>query len=517
MKLQTRLLLAPCLTAAVALGAAGLNAWLADRAAQSVGNRFQHNFENFRRLNQAQHQLGQMQIEAYHTVVLVASLDETALKAVRSKLKQQADGVRQQLQSLTEAAPNPTAAATLERLGPSLGAYAHQIDDAIDLASVDPNTGAAALHTADTNFQQMTNALGSLLTQMDELAKAEHDDAVTEGRQASGLLLGLGILATLAVLAGSILMLRRLAQALGEATALALAVAEGDLSRQEPTERQDEIGALQHGLGQMVVRLSASLGTVHRVAQDIAGAGSEIATGNQDLSHRTEQAASSLQETASAMEELTTTVRQSAESAEQANVLAGSASEVAQRGGAAVARVVRTMEDINSASRKIEDIVSVIDGIAFQTNLLALNAAVQAARAGEQGRGFAVVAGEVRSLAGRSAEAAREIKGLIKDSVERVAQGAEQVQAAGQTMEEIVASVNRVGQIIADISHSSRDQSNGIGQINASVSRLDQVTQQNAALVEQSAAAAESLKEQAAQLTQVVGAFRLQASDTAMH
>jgi methyl-accepting chemotaxis protein len=248
---------------------------------------------------------------------------------------------------------------------------------------------------------------------------------------------------------------------------------------------------------------------VQNATESIGTASAEIATGNQDLSARTEQTASNLQQAASSMEQLTGTVKQSADSARHANQLATSAAEVAARGGQVVSQVVATMDDINASSKKIADIIGVIDGIAFQTNILALNAAVEAARAGEQGRGFAVVASEVRSLAQRSAEAAKEIKGLIGASVEKVEGGSRLVADAGRTMAEIVSSVQRVSDIIGEITAASAEQSDGIGQINTSVSQLDQMTQQNSALVEQSAAAADSLKEQAVKLAQVVGTFKL--------
>ncbi len=242
----------------------------------------------------------------------------------------------------------------------------------------------------------------------------------------------------------------------------------------------------------------------------IGTASAEIASGNHDLSHRTEQAASNLQRTASNMEQLTSTVRQSAHAAREASQMATSAAAVAARGGEVVGQVVSTMDDINHSARKIADIIGVIDGIAFQTNILALNAAVEAARAGEQGRGFAVVASEVRSLAGRSAEAAKEIKSLIQTSVEKVESGASLVQHAGQTMAEIVSSVQGVSQTINAITSAVSEQSDGIGEINTAVGQLDQMTQQNAALVEQSAAAASSLQDQAQRLSQAVSVFRLQ-------
>ncbi len=283
--------------------------------------------------------------------------------------------------------------------------------------------------------------------------------------------------------------------------------AEGEISLDLSRQVVKSSGGL--ALKRSIERIGTAMAHVQGAAASIQVASSEIATGNQDLSSRTEQTASSLQQTASSMEQLTGTVKQSADSARQANQLAATAGAVAARGGSVVAQVVSTMVEINNSSKKISDIIGTIDGIAFQTNILALNAAVEAARAGEQGRGFAVVASEVRSLAQRSAEAAKEIKTLIGASVERVESGSKLVADAGTTMSEIVASVQRVSDIIGEITAAASEQSDGIGQINVAVSQLDQMTQQNSALVEESAAAAESLKGQAVTLASVVSAFRL--------
>ncbi|MGC4078045.1 MAG: methyl-accepting chemotaxis protein [Rubrivivax sp.] len=289
---------------------------------------------------------------------------------------------------------------------------------------------------------------------------------------------------------------------------VAQAIADGDLTRPIHLQGRDEANDLLAALARMQESLQRMVGQMRSSADSIEQASREVAAGNTELSSRTEQTAGSLQQTTSAMEQITGTVRQSADAAREASTLAGTAAEVAQRGGEVVGQVVTTMDEINASSRRIGDIIGTIDGIAFQTNILALNAAVEAARAGEQGRGFAVVAGEVRSLAQRSAEAAREIKALIGNSVEKVDTGARLVADAGSTMNEIVASVHRVNQIIGEISRAAVEQSSGLSQVNGAVSELDGMTQQNAALVEQSAAAAESLKEQAERLGAIVAAFR---------
>ncbi len=282
-----------------------------------------------------------------------------------------------------------------------------------------------------------------------------------------------------------------------------------DLSAAMPVERMDEVGRTATAFNKFLERIVDVIATVRTSADTVSVAAAQISAGNADLSVRTEQQASSLEETASSLEELTSAVRQNTDNARQANSLAVSASDVARKGGAVVAQVVGTMGSINESAKKIADIIGVIDGIAFQTNILALNAAVEAARAGEQGRGFAVVATEVRNLAQRSAAAAKEIKGLIEDSVDKVNTGSVLVDQAGATMEEIVASIRRVTDIMGDIANASHEQSAGIEQVNQAISQMDQVTQQNAALVEEAAAAASSLQDRAVELVDVVAVFRL--------
>ncbi len=322
-------------------------------------------------------------------------------------------------------------------------------------------------------------------------------------------MIGLIVLAVVVTAFTGWQLVRAITVPLGLAAEHARRVAAGDLSSQVAVTEQNEFGELQRAFSDMNSSLTRIVSEVRNGTESIVSASSQIAAGNMDLSNRTESQASSLEETASAMEELTTTVKQNADNARQANDLANKASEVAARGGQVVSEVVTTMGGINDSARKIADIIGVIDGIAFQTNILALNAAVEAARAGEQGRGFAVVAAEVRSLAQRSANAAKEIKLLIDDSVGKVETGNRQVEQAGTTMGEVVASIQRVAEIMGEITSASREQSVGIEQVNMAITQMDESTQQNAALVEQAAAAAKSLQDQATLLEGLVRRFKL--------
>ncbi|HSW07743.1 methyl-accepting chemotaxis protein [Aquabacterium sp.] len=361
---------------------------------------------------------------------------------------------------------------------------------------------ADAYVAAITKFQQHQQGLA------DEQTAATTADA----KRAQWLLASLALMCLVLGAGAAWVITRSVTRPLRDAVAATQRIAAGDLSQPVAHVGRDEVGDMLGGLAEMQQSLRKLVGEVHQATDSIRTASSEVADGSLDLSSRTEQAAASLQQTASSMEQISTTVRHTAESAQTANALAASASKAATQGGQVVAQVVTAMEDISNRSKQIGDITGLIDTIAFQTNILALNAAVEAARAGEQGRGFAVVAGEVRTLAQRAADAAHEIKALIGSSVDTVDAGARLVQDAGSVMSEIVSSVQRVSGIVNEITTAAGEQSTGIGQVNVAVNQLDQMTQQNAALVEESAAAAASLQEQAARLARLMGVFKLDAT-----
>ena len=444
-----------------------------------------------------------------------------ALTGKDSSLEPLASGQRgftehlQKIRALT--ADNP---AQLERLKALEGAQQQWLATAINpvialrrAAAVDGSLDAVVAAEQAGKGKAAMDAMRILLA---DIGKTESMLLGQRGQEAAALqsrttwvLLGGGVIAALLACMLAILLTRNITRPLVEAVALAQRVAQGDLSSDIVVRSQDETGQLMAALRDMNTALVGIVGEVRGGTDTIATASAQIAVGTMDLSSRTEQQASSLEETASSMEELTAAVKQNADNALAARSLASAASSVAVKGGAVVSEVVQTMGSINDSSRKIADIIGVIDGIAFQTNILALNAAVEAARAGEQGRGFAVVATEVRNLAQRSASAAKEIKGLIDDSVEKVGAGSKLVDQAGTTMQDVVDSVQRLSAIIGEITDASEEQRLGIEQVNEAISQMDQVTQQNAALVEEAAAAANAMQDQAAQLSHAVQVFRL--------
>ncbi len=448
---------------------------------------------------------------ARRSMELLIVEDPAQLAEIKKRMAENVRTIDVALETLDKLLYLPEGRQLLETLVPARQAYVASFRKVAQLVESGDREAATALMISETlpaldALQAPIDGLTSLQKRIVVASSAEVRDTIDD----SGLLML--ALAGAALLLGVILarwISLSITRPMGEAVQVAKTVASGDLGSHIEVRTRDECGQLLQALKDMNGSLTRTVNQVRQGTNSIATATSQIAAGNLDLSSRTEEQASALEQTAASMQELTHTVKQNYESGKHANQLAESASEVAVKGGAVVGQVVQTMEAINVSSRKIADIIGVIDGIAFQTNILALNAAVEAARAGEQGRGFAVVASEVRNLAGRSASAAKEIKQLIEESVGNVSDGCKLVEQAGSTMDEIVVHVRRVSDLMREITMASQDQSSGIDQINQAVGQMDQVTQQNAALVEESAAAAQALEHQAQSLVHAVSVFRL--------
>jgi methyl-accepting chemotaxis protein len=509
MKLLTRFLAVPAIASAAIVAIAAASAYALRTERDAMASVYTQSADAAT-LQRVRARTAESTAHVYRVVSTIGSLDE-------KRVAEERKGVRQRFAETGEliAELGRSGGDGLGKLAEDLAArnakVAKLADDAIDMAAVDPNTGVAAMQSAD----QEAAAIGALVLErgktLRDAAGARFDGALAIEKRAGWIIWGSAALAALLVLWLSRTLMRSIVRSVASASDVAKHIAGGDLSQPVAVDGIGELGDLQRALSEMQASLRSIVAGVRGSAESIGTASGQIAVGNADLSGRTEAQASNLQQTSSSMEQLTQTVRANADSAKQANQLALSASEVAQRGGTVVGQVVERMDSITDSSRKIAEIIGVIDGIAFQTNILALNAA----RAGEQGRGFAVVAGEVRSLAQRSADAAREIKELITASVAEVENGSRLVQQAGATMAEIVGSVQRVTDIIGEISAATGEQSLQIGQVGQAVTQLDRMTQQNAALVEESAAAAESLKEQAQALNRAVAVFRLGSGDSA--
>ena len=464
--------------------------------------------------------------------IIKDALNETARNMRNALLMTDAKQIKGELDTIAQG--SITISAALDRLDQTIKSekgrtYVKALTDArgrftplkdkfVSLVEQGLRAEAQVLLFAEVRPAQLEYMLGldKLVEYQSSLMHKAGEDAHDVSASAQQLVAILSVIAVIISAFLGFLATRSITRPLSQAVGLARKVADGDLTGTIVVTSKDETGQLLQALQDMNNGLVRIVTQVRMGTDTIATASSQIATGNLDLSSRTEEQASSLEETASSMEELTSTVKQNADNARQSNQLAMTASEVAVRGGAVVSQVVETMGSINDSANKIVDIIGVIDGIAFQTNILALNAAVEAARAGEQGRGFAVVASEVRNLAQRSASAAKEIKTLIDDSVEKVGTGSRLVNEAGATMGEVVESVRRVTDIMSEITAASQEQTDGIEQINQAVMQMDQVTQQNAALVEEAAAAAESLQDQASNLLQVVSVFKLDGNALAL-
>jgi methyl-accepting chemotaxis protein len=442
---------------------------------------------------------------------LILQTDAAQKTAAKDSMDQDRALISEQMALLEKTMVTDEGKSLLKAMGSARAEYGPFVDDVVALA-----TQGKTAEASELLFGERYKTQGAYLASLSAMLKFQEDNMAKSGQhaadvygQASLLVVAATCMAVLMGMALAYFVTRSITVPLGHAVAATDRVANGDLSVPIESPSQDETGLLLSALQRMQQNLALTVSRVRSCSDNVATASSEIAQGNQDLSGRTESQASALQETAAAMEELGSTVRANADNARQANQLAQTASSVAVKGGHVVSQVVDTMQGINDASKKIFDIISVIDGIAFQTNILALNAAVEAARAGEQGRGFAVVASEVRSLAGRSADAAREIKSLINASVERVEQGTALVDQAGVTMGELVSSIRKVTNIMGEISAASGEQAAGVTQIGDAVTQMDTATQQNAALVEQMAAAASSLNHQSQDMVQAVAVFKL--------
>jgi methyl-accepting chemotaxis protein len=513
MKVWHKILVAPGVAIMFLMALGAMSYMGLTRQQSTLSELFNNRLGNYQLVADSAQEITEVHSGVYRLFTWISNLKEDKIKQITAAQKAKIDGLIKNVSAFSDrpgldAGERKVAESAVKRLVQ----YRKQADDAIEMSTVDVNIGMASMQTADGSFEEMLKDFKELVAIEKRLAQQSYASAGTAFAQLLVELVAILVLALGISVGTSAFMSRIIVRPLRHAIKLAGRIAAGDLTSEIAVVGRDETAELLRALKDMNASLKKIVAEVRGSTDSISTASQQIASGNADLSQRTEEQASSLEETASSMEELSSTVKQNAENARQANQLAAGASEVAAKGGAVVGEVVGTMSSINESSKKIVDIISVIDGIAFQTNILALNAAVEAARAGEQGRGFAVVASEVRSLAQRSAAAAKEIKQLIGDSVDKVGAGTRLVDEAGKTMQEIVASVKRVTDIMSEITAASQEQSSGIEQVNQAITQMDEVTQQNAALVEEAAAAAESMQEQAQQLAQVVAVFNLDAA-----
>ncbi len=511
MKIKARILIPSgiCLAATIAVGATGIIAM--NRIGDMLQESNEHELATYSRALKIKASLAELQAYVYREVTLANSQSADQVKQTRASIATQMTAQRQELQALQpEVAHDSDGAQALQDALADLTKYANLADQAVDMASIDPNTGMATMQSADEIYHHNAKRLDKIVDSGNTALQAAFASIGRTRTQMGAIDLVVTLGAVVAAVILTLLAMRRISEDIRQCAQLAHSVARGELAGATVQSHTDEMGELLGTLEQMKTSLREVVGQVRYGIESMTSATREIAQGNDDLSRRTEQQAANLDSTSANMAKMAGAIERSAGHARQAETLVNSASQVAARGGAVVGEVVQQMSEIQSSSQKIAEIIGVIDGIAFQTNILALNAAVEAARAGEQGRGFAVVAGEVRNLAQRSAQAAREIKDLISHSVEKVESGSRLVNNAGQTMTEIVNQVQKVTDLIAEITAATHVQSSDAGAVNIAVEQLDTMTQKNAALAEQSAAAAQSLSQQMEKLASAVSVFKIQ-------
>jgi len=508
MRMMSKMLVAPAAAVALMLVIASVAGWGMRNQREALGELSGTYLEYRRTTNNVRFEVASVANQALRMFASISTLDARRIETERPGLKKRLADAATTLQKIDLPDTNdedPLIKAAVAEID----AFSQKLDAALELSATDLKAAAAAITSVDEQYKRTVEAVQAVGRFVNDRATAMMARANSSASMAAWVVWVTFAIAAAMAMALSVVLARRTVDELVALSRGASDLAGGNLGVPFEIRSRDEVGDMARALEGMREALTRMIVDIRGTSESIHTASSEVAQGNQDLSSRTEQQASNLQQTAASMQQMTSTVKHNADTASQASQLANAASEVAERGGVVVSQVVSRMGEISQSSRKIEEIIAVIDGIAFQTNILALNAAVEAARAGEQGRGFAVVAGEVRNLAQRSAQAAREIKSLIADSVAKVESGSTLVNEAGQTMGDIVAQVKRVTDLIAEITSATLEQSSGIGQVNLAMTQLDQMTQQNAALVEQSAAAAQSLKDQADRLAQAVAMFKL--------
>ncbi len=506
MKIVHKLFIAPAVAMAFLILIGGMVYFFSGEQDRRLLRLKEDTFEGFRGISAQTIALGQINSEVYANIAIMASLDEKAITGISKDINDKTSKITSELKRLEN---NRSVKETVQKLLPILNRYTTAVLSAIDMASVDPNTGIASMQTATREFNALKSELDMNLQHLEKETSSTIATSKADNQRMLWMIVACLIAASATQIILSIFIARGVTVPLNQAIGIAQTVAAGRLDKVIEVRSNDEIGYLLQALKDMSESLARVVGEVRKSADSISTASMEIASGNFDLSNRTEAQSISLHDTTNSMNALTSTVQRNDEHAHQANELANEASQTAAKGGAVVAQVISSMGAINNSSKRIADIISVIDGIAFQTNILALNAAVEAARAGEQGRGFAVVASEVRSLAQRSASAAKEIATLINESESQVRIGSKLVDQAGETMNEVVESIHRVTSIMSDITADSHEQSERITQVNQAIMQMDETTQQNAALVEQASAATESMKDETTHLLDVISIFHL--------